>query len=181
MTLELVLPSAKYKKSFLEAQEEKRQYEGKVFTRAGKTPITAEGFAKFLQQRKDESQGINLQEGHVPSSSWWLVDDEEWLGEIRIRHSDTPLLLRLGGHIGFGLRPSIRRKGVGTIMLELGLLKAKEMGLKKVLLTCDDDNIGSARVIEKNGGVLENIVDRQEDELEGLPGGKTRRYWITLT
>lgn len=180
MSLQLVLPSAKYKKSFLEAQEEKKQYEGQVFTRAGNTAITEEGFADFLQQRKDERQGINLQEGYVSSSAWWLVDNDEWLGEIRIRHSDTPLLLRLGGHIGFGIRPSVRRRGVGSIMLELGLLKAKEMGFEKVLLTCDDDNFGSARVIEKNGGVLENIVERKDEELEGILAGKTRRYWITL-
>ncbi len=180
MTLQLVAPSAHYKRSFLEAQEEKRQYADKVFTQAGKTPISEEGFADFLQQRRDDSQGINLQEGKVPASSWWLVKGDEWFGEIRIRHRDTPGLLRAGGHIGFGLRPSIRRKGVGSIILKLGLLKAKEMGFEKILLTCDDDNLGSARVIEKNGGILENIIERKDEELEGLPAGKTRRYWITL-
>lgn len=175
-----MLPSAKYKKSFLEAQEEKKKQVGKIFTDASKTSISKKEFSGFLKALENESKGINLKKDYVATTTWWLVNGDEFLGGINIRHEFTSVLLGIGGYIEYGLRPSARGKGFGTEMLVLALPRAKELGFEKVLITCDDENIPSARVIEKNGGVLENIFERKEGELEGLSAGKMRRYWITL-
>jgi predicted acetyltransferase len=83
-------------------------------------------------------------------------------------------LERNGGHIDYGIRPKERNKGFGTLILKLTLEKARQIGLKRVLLTCDDDNLASARVIEKNGGILQ---DKILNEGHKVP---TRRYWIDL-
>ena len=90
----------------------------------------------------------------------------------------TPFLLSYGGHIGYGINPKYWRQGYGTELLRIGLIKAKEL-IKddKVLVTCDDDNIGSAKVIKNNGGMLENkVINRNEYDEEVL----TRRYWIKI-
>lgn len=115
------------------------------------------------------------EKGFVPATIYFLVDDKNnILGTLHFRHELNDMLLTYGGHIGYGIRPSERRKGYATLMLKLALEMANDKGYEKVLITCDEHNIGSARTIEKNGGVLENIVD-VEDE------GPTKRYWILLS
>ena len=89
---------------------------------------------------------------------------------MNIRHRLNAGLLRSGGHIGDGIRPSERGKGLGTSMIALALEECDKLGIKDVLMCCDDDNIASARTIEKNGGVLENKVTDDD--------GTVRRYWI---
>lgn len=89
-----------------------------------------------------------------------------------IRHRLNEHLLRIGGHIGYGIRPSERNKGYATMQLALALDKAKEMGLTRVLLTCDKYNIGSAKTIINNGGILDS-----EDIIDGI---EIQRYWIEL-
>ena len=107
----------------------------------------------------------------------WLVDGEEFVGEISIRHRLTDALTRFGGHIGYGIRYSQWNKGRGTEMLSKALLYAKDViGLDRVLLTCGDDNLGSARVIEKNGGMLQDKIINIINDKERL----TRRYWIII-
>jgi len=98
--------------------------------------------------------------------------DGTYLGAITLRHGLNDFLLRAGGHIGYGLRPSARGRGLATWALRSVLVRAPELGLRTVLVTCGDSNLASARVIEKAGGVLEDV---RETEL-----GLTRRYWITL-
>jgi len=175
MTLRLIIPSFELKKSFLKGLEEYK-VNGEEYSFLTQSI----DFDEHLQQITDHALGKNLPENWVPATTLWLAENEEWLGKINIRHSLTPHLLSQGGHIGYTLRPSARGKGFGTKMLERGLIEAKKISLDKVLITCDDKNIASARIIEKNGGVLENIVERQDGELEGIQEGKTRRYWITL-
>ena len=86
-------------------------------------------------------------------------------------------MLNLGGHIGYGINPKYWKQGYGTLLLRIGLLKAKEIIKEdKILVTCDDDNIGSAKVIENNGGVLENKIINHDEYGEVL----TRRYWINI-
>jgi predicted acetyltransferase len=93
--------------------------------------------------------------GFVPYHTFWLVQDEtRILGELRLRHRLTEMLAIEGGHIGYNIRPSERRKGYGTLQLRLGLEKARGLRLTRVLVTCDDDNLPSAKIIETNGGVL---------------------------
>ena len=134
-----------------------------------------ENFAKYVQDRIDWKEGKNLPKGWIPSSEFWLVRGKYGLlGTSSLRHTLTEHLRNIGGHIGYNIRPSERRKGYGTLILALTLEKARELGLKRVLVTCDEDNIASAKIIEKNGGRLENTYISKE-----LKQPK-RRYWIEL-
>ncbi len=110
----------------------------------------------------------------VPSTLLFLTDDAETklFGAIDIRHRLNDYLLAFGGHIGYGIVPSERRKGYAKVQLGLALPVAKSLGLARVLITCDDGNAGSARTIEALGGVLE---DKRAEN-----GALTRRYWIDI-
>ncbi len=111
----------------------------------------------------------------VPDSVFFLLDTERnrLLGAVNIRHYLNEWLLREGGHIGDGIRPSERRKGYATEMVRLALIECRKLGIHRVLMTCDKDNIGSAKSIMKNGGVLENEFINSEGKIE-------QRYWIDL-
>ena len=127
-------------------------------------------FTTLLEKVAFESDPASrLPEGLVHSDYYWVMEGAEMIGFVAVRHSiETELLRRAGGHIGYSIRPSYRRKGHATRALGLALDRARELGLDQVLVTCDEDNVGSARTIEKQGGVLEDVLE-----------GK-RRYWITL-
>ncbi len=114
-------------------------------------------------------------ENRVPDSVFFLLDTERdrLLGAVNIRHYLNDALLKEGGHIGDGIRPSERRKGYATEMVRLALEECRKLGIQRVLMTCDKDNIGSARSIIKNGGVLENEFINGEGQVE-------QRYWIEL-
>jgi len=116
----------------------------------------------------------NTNPDYVPGTTWFALDTERNIivGAVNIRHCLNESLLLDGGHIGDGIRPSERRKGYATEMIRLALDKCRLLGIYRVLMVCDKDNIGSARSIRKNGGVLENepVVD----------GVVQQRYWITL-
>jgi len=109
----------------------------------------------------------------VPETAFWLIIDEQFAGEARIRHHLTDALLQYGGHIGYDIRPSMRKRGFGTLQCRLALHEAYKIGIKSALITCDDDNIGSIKIIEANGGILENTVDNGRLSL-------TRRYWVPI-
>ena len=114
-------------------------------------------------------------DGLVPDSVFFCLDEDRniFVGAVDIRHSLNESLLFTGGHIGDGVRPSERRKGYATAMIGLALEECRKLGIKRVLMTCDKDNVGSAKSIVKNGGVLENEVVNEE----GVP---EQRYWIDL-
>lgn len=127
-------------------------------------------FTKFDNYKYER----NLKENRVGAHFYWLVDDERdyFIGEISIRHRLNDALERYGGHIGYGIRCGEWNKGYGTLLLKCALKKAFELGLDSILITCDDDNIGSYRVMEKNGFGL-------RDKIENNINGKailTRRY-----
>lgn len=111
----------------------------------------------------------------VPDSTFFCLDTERniFVGAVNIRHYLNESLLFTGGHIGDGVRPSERRKGIATKMIGLALEECKKLGITRVLMTCDADNIGSAKSIIRNGGVLENTVINED----GVP---EQRYWIDL-
>lgn len=112
--------------------------------------------------------------GFVPHSSFWLFDGDDLVGVSNLRHRLTPALLHVNGHIGFGVRPSRRRQGVGTVLLRETVNRAFCMGIRSLLVTCDRDNVGSAAVIRANGGILENeVIDPQS-------GAAVERYWISV-
>ncbi len=131
-------------------------------------------FDAFLSKLADCAKGVSVPEGFVAHSTFWLVRDwTEVVGVSNIRHSLTPSLLREGGSIGYGIRPTARNQGVGTAILRLSLLRAAQLGVSPVLVTCGKDNVASAGVILRNGGVLESeeyLADR---------GEVVQRYWIT--
>ena len=112
-------------------------------------------------------------DGLVPATTLFCLDEDRdiFVGAVDIRHYLNEGLLFAGGHIGDGVRPSERSRGIGTQMVALALDEAKKLGIDRVLMVCDKDNIPSRRTIEKNGGVLENEVDDN-----GVP---VLRYWIT--
>lgn len=113
-------------------------------------------------------------ENLVPDSTYFCldVDKDIFVGAVNIRHYLGPNNCHTGGHIGDGIRPSERRKGYATAMIGLALEKCRELGMNKVLMTCGKDNIGSAKSIINNGGVLEREII-EDGEIE-------QRYWITL-
>ena len=171
--IRLIEPCEAYLPSYSEAYEEYCHYPrlaGNPFS----DPITHDLLAGFDDMR----HARNLPEGYVGASTYWLVDDtqQRFLGEIDIRHQLTESLLRYGGHIGYAVRLGEWNKGYGTLMLSLALPHARALGITRCLITCDDDNIGSARVMEKNGFVLADKVDNVIDGHAII----TRRYWKTL-
>ena len=117
---------------------------------------------------KDDSEGL------VPDSTFFCLDEDRdiMVGAVNIRHYLNEALLLNGGHIGDGVRPSERRKGIATAMIGLALQECRKLGIGRVLMVCDKNNIGSAKSIINNGGVLENevIVD----------GITEQRYWIDV-
>ena len=115
------------------------------------------------------------QDGRVPDSTYFCLDQDRniFVGAVNIRHYLNESLLFSGGHIGDGIRPSERRKGYATAMIRLALEKCRELGIRRVLMTCDKDNIGSAKSIVNNGGILEN-------EFINAEGVTEQRYWIDL-
>lgn len=134
-----------------------------------------QGFAALVKRLTDMEHGIGIREDFVPQTTFWMVrDGSEVIGEVRLRHRLNSWLEQMGGHIGYVIRPSERRKGYGTRILEMALDEARTIGLTRALVTCDPDNIGSARIIERNGGVRD--VDSQDPET----GRLTLRYWIDL-
>lgn len=128
-----------------------------------------------IEKMKDNRDRSKLKPTYVPSYDYFAVDNEKFIGVIHIRIELTPSLLNYGGHIGYGINPKYWRKGYGTKLLKLGLDKGKVL-IKEdnILITCDDDNIGSYKIIEANGGKLENKVKNEDCGEVFL----TRRYWI---
>ncbi len=164
-------PTIQYKQDYLDAIEESKHENGMTLL---PLPELGQSFEDFVQNRIDQSHGIDLPPGFVASSEFWLIDNGEFIGRTNIRHMLNDWLLHIGGHIGYWIRPSKRGKGYGKKILELGLQEAKKLGINNVLITCDVTNIPSKKVIEANGGILENIVPNSPD----LP--QKRRYWIKV-
>ena len=171
--LRLIEPCEAYLASYTEAFDE---YEG--YPRPAGNPFSNPHSRDILAHFDNMKHARNLPAGYVGATTFWLVDDktQRFLGQIDIRHSLTDSLLRYGGHIGYAIRLGEWNKGYGTLMLSLALPYAKEIGIVRCLITCDDDNPGSARVMEKNGFVL-------EDKMGNVIDGRaiiTRRYWKNL-
>jgi len=131
------------------------------------------GLRRYLEVLAERERGENLPPDHVPSTFLFAFHGSRIVGRASIRHELNELLLRVAGHIGYVVVPEFRRQGYATAILRLALQTAHDkLGLSRVLVTCDDDNIGSIKTIEKNGGVLENVV-RGPDLTK-----PKRRYWI---
>lgn len=130
-------------------------------------------FAEMSAKWRDDETAIAVQKGFVPSTLYFLVTGEgRILGAIHFRHHLNDRLRENGGHIGYGVRSSERRKGYGRLMLQLLLDRLRAHNVERVMLTCDEMNVASRRTIERCGGVLAAKVD-----FDGVP---TRQYWIEI-
>lgn len=127
------------------------------YIREGANELDDESFGRFVDGiRAERLEETPRPEGYVPGTELWWVEGDEFFGRIGIRHRLTPMLLEMGGHIGYDVRPSARRRGHATAMLRQALRVAHELRIDPALITCDVDNVGSRTVIERNGGVLED-------------------------
>jgi predicted acetyltransferase len=130
-------------------------------------------FSRYLEVLAEQERGINIPPNWVPSTFLFAFVGTRIVGRVSIRHSLNPFLERVGGHIGYVVVPEFRRLGYATTILRLSVQIAREkLGITRILLTCDDDNIASIRTIEKNGGILKNVVSGPD-----LDKPK-RHYWI---
>jgi predicted acetyltransferase len=170
VTCRLIEPSERFESQFLAFIDELSRASESFGSESARRDFPA-----YLHLVRTESLGIGLAPGHVPMTTFWLVDsDQRLLGESRLRHHLTPALEEYGGHIGYVIRPSERRKGFGTRILALTLERATKLGLHRVRLTCDTENVPSARIIEHNGGVLSGYG------ISPVSGKRTSQYWIEL-
>jgi predicted acetyltransferase len=118
-------------------------------------------FRNYLKKCVAYSQGLNLKPEHVPQTTYWLFIDGRPVGIGKLRHYLNDKLRKEGGHIGYSIRPSERGKGYGTLILRELLKVAQSKGINEVLLTCTPDNTLSRKVIEANGGVLAEMVQKK--------------------
>ncbi len=172
---DLIAPTTRLRESWLAARDEwgRGEHQDGSGLRAGDDVDSPEGFALWVTRlRREADPAIPPGEGRVHATYWWIAESDIYLGAITLRHALTDFLVRAAGHIGYSVRPSERGRGLATWALRSVLPEARSLGLQRVLVTCDDTNVASARTIENAGGVLE---DMRDTEL-----GRTRRYWITL-
>ena len=135
-----------------------------------------DNYDEWLLKLEKDLDIPNIPEGNVPANTYFFIrtQDSKIIGMITIRHKLNECLFSRGGHIGYSIRPTERKKGYGTLMLKLGLEKCRELNLRKVLITCDKTNAASANVIQNNNGILENeFFNEVFSEI-------IQRYWINL-
>jgi predicted acetyltransferase len=169
----LIAPTVRLHSAWLAAHREwgPGRHEDGFGLRPADEVVTPAGFAAWVARLTDEADRTP-EPGGVRCTYRWIVEGDTVLGGIALRHELDDFLLRVAGHIGYGIRPSARRRGLATWALGRMLDEARGLGLERVLIVCAEDNIASARTIERRGGVLEAI---QDTEL-----GTARRYWIAL-
>lgn len=169
MNLKLIKASDQYRAQITDMLDEWHQTGEKIIPYAIRR-TDYHDFDNYCEnlEVKDETGGL------VPDSTFFCLDEDRNIivGAVNIRHYLNDALLLNGGHIGDGVRPSERRKGYATGMIRLALDECRKLGIQKVLMVCDKENIASAKTILKNGGVLENEID--------VDGVIEQRYWIEL-
>lgn len=170
--IQLLPPSSVFKDSFLAGLKE-FQDEKLPWALPNNCDELRDNFEEFVQ-RQLAKYTTWTKDKPVKESIFWAILGSEYVGTVSIRHSLNEDLRMMGGHIGYDTRPSFRRRGIASEMLKLALPLAKQIGISEALLTCNDSNIPSIKVIEKNGGRLVDTKPQYE-------GGPLKRYyWITL-
>ncbi|MEG1257204.1 GNAT family N-acetyltransferase [Clostridium sp.] len=172
MILKLVEPTIEMEKEYMDYIGEWEKQEGEIVPYASRR--NNYDYKTLIERWKEQKTSKVRDLGFVPATLYFLVDDNDKriYGALHIRHELNEFLLKAGGHIGYGIRPSERKKGYAIKMLSLSLEMAKELGIKKALITCDKDNVGSAKTIINNGGILKNEVIHD--------GEVVQRYWINI-
>ena len=170
--LKLVLPTIEYKSKIMDYKREFIEYGDSMDGTGGLRNFDTfeEWYSAICDNLKEET----VREGLVPATTYIAIstNDGRLIGMIDVRHRLNDFLLNFGGHIGYSVRRSERQKGYATEMLALALKECMKLDIKKVLSTCDKDNIASAKTIINNGGVMENEIQDGD--------GITQRYWINL-
>ncbi|SNS83364.1 Predicted acetyltransferase [Streptosporangium subroseum] len=171
---ELVAPTARLRTAWLEARDEwgPGVHEDGFGLHPSDEVDSPEGFATWVARLADESDPAKAGEtGRMRCTYRWIVEGDRVLGGIALRHELNDFVL-LVGHIGYGIRPSSRRRGLATWALGRMLDEARVLGLDRVLIACEAGNIASVKTIEHHGGVLEDVRDTEL--------GTVRRYWIKI-
>ncbi|HBZ42107.1 MAG TPA: GNAT family N-acetyltransferase [Erysipelotrichaceae bacterium] len=168
--LKLIEIDETLRKETLDYQSEFKSNDERIHGSAGLTEATS--FEEWLSALKDNEKIETLRPGRVLATTYFAqrIEDGKIVGIIDIRHTLNEYMFQFGGHIGYSIRKSERRKGYAKEMLGLALQKCKDLKLDRVLITCDQDNLASARTIMSQGGVLENEVMND--------GKMMQRYWI---
>lgn len=162
--MKLVRPSSEYADSFAEALAEFEKADIGGFWLAGGI-LKDRGVDAYISATAEHEKGVNLPEGWVPNSTFWLIDDYTFIGHGNIRHCLNDWLEKRGGHIGYSVRPSMHRKGYGTAMLQLLCDEATRLGIKDVLVTCSAHNPASKKIIERNGGKLIDQIKVEDEQV----------------
>ncbi|MFC8851125.1 MULTISPECIES: GNAT family N-acetyltransferase [unclassified Micromonospora] len=172
---ELIAPTVRLHAAWLDAHHEWGPgiHEDGFGLRPDDEVASPAGFAAWVARLTEGTEpGKVPAADRVPCTYRWIVEDHRVLGGIALRHELSGFTLRVAGQIGYGIRPSARRRGVATWALGRMLAEARTLGLDRVLITCQPDNVASARTIERHGGVLDDVRDTEL--------GPVRRYWVTL-
>ncbi len=171
--LKLVIPNITHKEILMDYKEEFIRNKDSMDGSAGLS--TYKTFEEWYKAFNDNSNEKTVREGLVPATTYLALNESgNLIGMIDIRHRLNDNLLNFGGHIGYSVRKSERRKGYATEMLKLALEKCIELNIQEILITCDKNNSASAKTIIANGGILENeIFDANDNTM-------TQRYWIKL-
>lgn len=151
-SIQLILPDIRYKTEYIDALKEFRQENDLFFSRKqlyqsyDLHDLDHDFDRIILQPFRDSAAGIDLPEGFVPQSEYWMVQNNEYIGAIHIRHGLTPFLETEGGNLGYEIRPSKRGHGYAKLAAQMGLHKAAELGLNRVIITCNAMNTPSVHV-----------------------------------
>lgn len=174
MNIELIRATDEYREQLFEMLTEWKNDIIVNHTDMSPWKIWENDFHDFDHYLKNLDTKEETKDGWVPDTTLFCYDTDRniFVGAVNIRHYLNDKLLKTGGHIGGGVRPGERKKGYATAMIGLALDECKRLGINKVLICCDKDNIGSAKSIINNGGILENEVEEN--------GHIEQRYWIQL-
>lgn len=173
--ISLVFPTKEYEKQVFDFLQEFIIFKSNI-NGVGGLNRYIDNYDAWLKKLSNDLDIKRTNSKRVPAHTYFAVreKDSKIIGMINIRHKLNEFLVEIGGHIGYCVRPSERHKGYANQILHLGIRKCKEIGLNKILLTCDKSNLASAKTIIKNGGILENEFFNEEENK------RIQRYWITI-
>ncbi len=173
--LQLVLPEERYWLSFQNGLEEMKKFPTPYDTMGIKSGLKFGNFADYKLDCENNRLGVGLKKGYVASTRLWLINDDKFVGVFDVRHNLTDNLKKEGGNIAYYIIPSARGKGFATQGLEFCCEYANEvLGLEKVLVTCNAENIASYKTMLK----VMKVLDGYEDDPVMLAEKEERRVWI---